>query len=277
MQCADAHHHLWTYSSAEYPWIADGMTALRRDFLPAKLESEMRNAGVEAAVAVQACQTVEETRWLLRMAQLHPFIGGVVGWAPIASPDFRDHLELLADSPRLKGLRHMLQDEPDDRYMLREYFQTGIAALRATGLVYDILIYSRQLPFATQLADRNPNQMFVLDHMAKPKIRTGEISPWREDIQELARRPNVFCKLSGMVTEADWNHWAIQDLRPYFEIALDSFGPERLLAGSDWPVCTLASGYGRWWATLREMVSGLSQSEQQNILGANAIRVYSLN
>lgn len=272
----DAHQHFWKYNAVEYPWISYQMTALRRDFLPAELESLMQTSGVEKAVAVQACQTVDETRWLLRMAQDHPFIAGVVGWAPIASPDFHTHLESLRAFPKLKGLRHMLQDEPDDRYMLRKDFQSGIAALQANNLVYDILIYSRQLPFATQLADRNPHQIFVLDHLAKPKIRVGEISPWREDIRELARRPNVFCKLSGMVTEADWNHWSIEDLQPYLEIVIESFGPERLLAGSDWPVCTLASEYAGWWQTLRALISGLSHSEQQAILGANAIKVYSL-
>ncbi|MGH9585618.1 MAG: amidohydrolase family protein [Acidobacteriaceae bacterium] len=274
--CVDSHFHLWRYSAAEYGWIDEDMQSLRRDFLPADLKREMHDADVECAVAVQARQTLEETSWLLGLAREFPFIAGVVGWAPLADPDFPHRLESLVTDPRLKGLRHVLQDEPDDSYMLRDDFQRGMATLHATGLVYDILIFERQLRFAVQLADRNPNQVFVLDHLAKPKIRSGEISPWREQMREMARRPNVFCKLSGMVTEADWRHWTLDGLRPYAEIALECFGPERLMAGSDWPVCTLACNYGRWWRTLRELVSTLTPAEQQMVLGGNAARVYRL-
>jgi len=275
-KCVDAHHHLWRYSSTEYGWIGDDMPGLRRDYLPLELHAEMERGGVQTAVTVQARQTLEETCWLLRLAQQYPFIAGVVGWAPIASADFPMHLETLATNPKLKGLRHVLQDEPDDAFMLREDFQRGIAALEDTGLVYDILIHERHLPYAAQLADRNPNQVFVLDHLAKPRIRTGELARWREHLHRLAQRPNVYCKLSGMVTEADWNNWTIEDLRPYVEAALESFGPQRLLAGSDWPVCTVAASYGRWWKTLRELIATLSSSEQESILGGNAIEVYRL-
>lgn len=274
--CVDSHFHLWRYSPAEYGWISKDMQPLRRDFLPAELQQEMRGADVECAVAVQARQTLEETAWLLALAREFPFIAGVVGWASLTNPDFPKRLEVLAADPRLKGLRNVLQDEPDDTYMLRDDFQRGMAALQGTGLVYDILVFERQLPFAVQLADRNPNQVFVMDHLAKPKIRSGEISPWREQMQELARRPNVFCKLSGMVTEADWRRWSTEELRPYVEIALECFGSERLMAGSDWPVCTLACNYRRWWRTLRELVSTLTPGEQQNVLGGNAARVYRL-
>ena len=272
----DAHHHLWKYSATEYGWIGEDMRCLRRDYLPLDLQAEMESAGVQSSVAVQARQTLEETRWLLRLAEEYPFIAGVVGWASIASPDFPAHLEALRASPKLKGLRHVLQDEPDDAFMLREDFQRGITAMRDIGLVYDILIHERHLPYAAQLADRNPNQIFVLDHLAKPKIRAGELSPWRGHLHQLAQRPNVYCKLSGMVTEADWNHWTVKDLRPYVEAALESFGPQRLLAGSDWPVCTVAASYERWWKTLGKLISALSSSEQESILGGNAIEVYRL-
>lgn len=275
-RCIDAHHHLWKYSVEEYGWIGEAMQSLRRDFLPSDLHTEMAAAGVQASIAVQARQTLEETQWLLRLAEEHAFIAGVVGWAPIASAGFREQLDALAGHPKLKGLRHVLQDEPDDTYMLRDSFQRGLAALKGTGLVYDILIYERQLPFATELVDRNPDQVFVLDHLAKPKICAAEISPWRERLRELAERPNVHCKLSGMVTEADWSQWTIDDLRTYVDVALECFGATRLLAGSDWPVCTVAVGYGRWWQTLRELVSGLSLTEQASILGGNATRVYGL-
>jgi L-fuconolactonase len=276
MRCIDAHHHLWRYSAAEYGWISDSMEELRRDFLPGDLEAEAKSAHIDAAIAVQARQTMQETYWLLELARENPFMAGVVGWASIISPEFPKLLGELCVHPKLKGLRHVLQDESDDGYALRGEFQRGIHALAGTGLVYDILIYERHLPAAVPLVDRNPNQIFVLDHLAKPKIAMQEISPWRENLRELARRPNVNCKVSGLVTEANWEAWTVRDLEPYLEIALECFGPERLLAGSDWPVCLLATRYQRWWETLRQWVSKLSDFEQGNILGGNAVRVYRL-
>lgn len=276
MRCIDAHHHLWKYSSAEYGWIGDEMHALRRDFLPPHLYEEMAAASVHGAVAVQARQSLEETHWLLSLAAQNPVIEGVAGWAPIAAADFPHVLESLRGHKKLKGLRHVLQDEPDDSYALRDDFQSGLKLLHGTGLVYDILIYAHQLPVAIQLADYHPNQMFVLDHLAKPKIAVRELSPWRDNIRELARRPNVVCKVSGMATEADWHRWTLHDLEPYLNAVLECFGPQRLLAGSDWPVCTVATTYQRWWETLRQWASTLSSAEQESILGANAMRVYQL-
>lgn len=276
MRCIDAHHHLWRYSAAEYGWIDDAMQALRRDFLPADLHSEISAAGIDATVAVQARQTTAETGWLLDLAGQNPFIAGVVGWAPVASPDFSRVLDELRANSKLKGLRHVLQDEPDDAYALRDDFQRGLKLLDGTGLVYDILIYAHQLPVAAQLVDLHPNQIFVLDHLAKPKIAAHELSPWREDLRKLAARPNVTCKISGMATEADWQGWTLADLEPYLATALECFGSERLLAGSDWPVCTAATSYVRWWQTLRQWASPLSTSEQAAILGGNAARVYNL-
>lgn len=252
------------------------MQALRRNFLPADLQSEISAAGVDATVAVQARQTLEETRWLLDLARQNASIAGVVGWAPIASPGFSGILDQLRSESRLKGLRHVLQDEPDHAYALRNDFQHGLKLLDGTGLVYDILIYAHQLPVASQLVDLHPNQVFVLDHLAKPKIAAQELSPWKEQIRELAERPNVMCKLSGMTTEADWHNWTLPDLEPYLGTALECFGPDRLLAGSDWPVCTVATSYPRWWDTLRQWASPLSAAEQQAILGGNAVRVYHL-
>lgn len=272
----DAHHHLWRYSAAEYDWIDDSMQPLRRDFLPADLQIEIARAGVTACIAVQARQTLEETRWLLDLAARHPFIAGAVGWAPLTAADFPQQLATLTQDRKLRGLRHVLQGEPDDRYMLRPDFNRGIAALQGTGLVYDILILERHLPIAAQFVDRHPQQVFVLDHLAKPKIRAGEISPWRENLHELARRPNVSCKLSGLVTEADRQHWTLRELWPWVEIAIEAFGPQRLLAGSDWPVCTMAASYEQWWHTLRELISPLSRAEQDAILGGNAARLYQL-
>lgn len=272
----DAHHHFWRYNPEEYGWIGEEMRELRRDYLVADLKKAMTAADVQSAITVQARQTLEETHWLLHLASECPWLRGVVAWAPIASAEFASCLERLLSSSKLKGLRHVLQDEPDDTYMLQPDFNRGISILSGAGLVYDILIYERQLPFVPQLVDRHSNQTFVLDHLAKPKIRDREISPWRERLRELANRPNIYCKVSGMATEANWRTWTVEDLRPYFEVALESFGPERLIAGSDWPVCTVATDYTRWWQTLRELVSALSSNEQSGILGGNAMRVYNL-
>jgi L-fuconolactonase len=274
--CIDAHHHLWRYTAAEYGWITEEMRPLRRDFLPGELHREMQYAGVQATVCVQARQTLQETETLLRFAGEHPWIAGVVGWAAIASDDFPAQLEVLLRSAKLKGLRHVLQDEPDPAFALRPEFQRGLRAMKDTGLVYDILICAQQLSVGRELADRHPDQAFVLDHLAKPKIATGEISPWREDLRDLARRPNVWCKVSGMVTEANWQRWMADDLRPYLDLALEAFGPRRLLAGSDWPVCTLASSYSRWWQVLRAWAVSLSASEQEAIFARNAAAVYRL-
>ncbi|ACO32694.1 MULTISPECIES: amidohydrolase family protein [Acidobacterium] len=276
MYAVDAHHHFWRYSEAEYGWIDDSMQMLRRDFLPHDLEHEMHRAEVRQTVAVQARQTLEETHWLLQLAEKHSFLAGVVGWAPIASPDFPHILESLQSNSRLKGLRHVLQGEPDERYALQPDFTRGLSLLAPAGLVYDILIYAHQLPAAIELADLHPNQTFVLDHLAKPSIAARELSPWRKQLRRLAERPNVMCKISGMVTEADWLHWTPEDLSPYLETALECFGPERLLAGSDWPVCTVAASYSRWWQTLRAWASALSLAEQESILGGNATRIYRL-
>ncbi len=274
--CIDTHHHLWRYTAAEYGWIGEEMRWLQRDFLPGELRQEMENAGVQATICVQARQTLQETEALLRFAGKHPWIAGVVGWAAIASDDFPAQLDLLLRQPKLKGLRHVLQNEPDPAFSLRPDFQRGLRAMKGTGLVYDVLIYAPQLPVAAELADSHPEQAFVLDHLAKPKIATGEISPWREQLHELARRPNVWCKVSGMVTEADWQRWTADDLRPYLDAALEAFGPHRLLAGSDWPVCTLASSYSRWWQILRAWAASLSAGEQEAILARNAAEVYRL-
>ena len=276
MRCVDAHHHLWNYSAEEYGWIGPEMAALQRDFTPTDLRAEMTAAGVDACVAVQARETLEETQWLLRLAHANDFIAGVVGWAPIAGAEFAQDLEALAANTKLKGLRYVLQALPAE-YMLSDAFERGMQVLEGSGLVYDILIFERQLEAAIAMVDRHPTQGFVVDHVAKPKIAARAMEPWAARMRAMARRENVHCKVSGMTTEADWKQWTVEDLRPYFDVVLESFGPERLLAGSDWPVCTLAVSYRRWWQVLREMVNGLSESEQAMILGGNAERVYGLS
>jgi L-fuconolactonase len=271
----DAHHHLWQYTPEEYGWIDDAMQVLRRDFLSADIEREARAAGVDATVAVQARQTVEETAWLLQLAAQSKWIRGVVGWLPIASDDFPAALEHFDAGPLLKGLRHVVQAEPDG-FLDGAEFNRGIAALGGTGLVYDILIFARQLEEATRFVDRHPQQVFVLDHIAKPAIAEGEIAQWSRDIRELARRDNVVCKLSGMVTEADWTQWSPQLLQPYFETVLEAFGPARLMVGSDWPVLTVTCSYTRWWQTIAEWIAPLSANERTQIESGTAIRTYRL-
>jgi L-fuconolactonase len=272
----DAHHHLWRYRAADYPWIGENMGALKRDFLPADLAPELAGGGISGTVVVQACQSLEETEWLLSVAKDSKFIRGVVGWAPIASPTFPECLEHFRAHASLKGVRHIIQDEPDPHFMQREDFHRGISALADTGLVYDLLVFEKQLPSALEFVDRHPRQIFVLDHIGKPRIKDALIEPWRRNIFEMARRENVYCKLSGMVTEADWSSWSIEKLGHYFDAVLEAFGPSRLMAGSDWPVCLLASSYGAWFETLDKLTVSLSESERELIFRAVAAGVYHL-
>lgn len=273
----DSHHHFWKYDPAEYGWIGADMSVLKRDFLPADLGDEIGPVGVDGVVSVQARQTVEETRWLLGMAAEHEFIRGVVGWAPLASPDAASVLEPLAQSPWLKAVRHVVQDEPDDAFILGTDFNRGITQLKQLGLVYDILIYAKQLANSIRFVDQHPDQPFVLDHIGKPRIQANEFhKTWADELRELARRENVVCKFSGVVTEVRGETWSTDSIRPYWDVALEAFGPNRLMFGSDWPVCLLKSGYRRWVSTVRELLADLSPTEQNNIMGATACRTYSL-
>ncbi|HYO07543.1 MAG TPA: amidohydrolase family protein [Tepidisphaeraceae bacterium] len=275
----DSHHHFWRYNDAEYGWMNHpGMERIRRDFLPADLLAQTRAAGVDGVVSVQARQTLEETDALLAFAEQHDFIRGVVGWVPLVSLSVETNLAGYAARAKLKGVRHVLHDEADDDYMLRDDFDRGVSALRAAGeLRYDILIFERHLPQSIRLVDRHPNQVFIVDHVAKPKIKAGVLSPWRENIRELGRRQNVYCKISGMVTEADWNAWTPEQLRPYVDVVLEAFGPRRVMFGSDWPVCLVACDYGRWVRTVQDFIAPLSVTEQSRIMGATAIEAYRLD
>lgn len=272
----DAHHHLWKYNEHDYVWMTGAMTSLRRDFLIPELNAAMSASGVEGTVAVQARQTTGETDWLLELSARHPFILGVVGWIPLCDPDATAHLDRFAASPKLKGIRHVLHDEPNDFFMLRGDFNRGVSLLSRLGLAYDILIFERHLPQTIQFVDRHPNQVFVVDHIAKPRIREGALSPWREYIRELAKRECVYCKVSGMATEADWNNWTTAQLRPYFDVVLSAFGPKRLMFGSDWPVLTLAADYSRWAETFRSWIAELSPAEQESICHETARAAYRL-
>ena len=273
----DCHQHFWLYAAAEYPWIDDAMAALRRDFLPMDARREMQSAGFDACVAVQARQTIEETRWLLALAGTYPFIAAVVGWIDLQADDVRAQLEPLARQEKLVGIRHVLQAEPDDRFMLRPAFCRGIGALAEFGLTYDLLIYPRHLPVAAELAGRFDTQPFVLDHMAKPDIRGGEIREWERDIRRLAAAPNVCCKVSGLVTEADWRRWTPSQLAPYLDVVFDCFGADRLMIGSDWPVCTVAADYTRTMAVVIEYLGQRSEAERDAVLGGTAARFWKLD
>jgi L-fuconolactonase len=272
----DAHHHLWRYTPAEYEWIDDEMQALRRDFLPKDLIEAMVTAGIDGTIAVQARQTLEETRWLLDLADDCEAIRGVVGWAPIAGEEFPGCMEEFDGRAKLKGLRHVIQDEKDEHYILREDFNSGIRTMAGSGLVYEILIYERHLEDTIYFVDEHPDQPFVLDHIAKPLIAGGVLEPWASRMMELGERENVWCKVSGMVTEANWKSWAPETLKPYLDVAVEAFGPERLIAGSDWPVCLVASGYEQWWDVLRGYFAPFSEAERAAVFGGTAIGVYGL-
>lgn len=272
----DAHQHFWRYSPDTHAWIDDTMSALRRDFLPSDLEPLLREAGFDGCVAVQAQQDPAETEWLLALADAHPFIRGVVGWVDLCAPDVCDQLHRLAAHPRLRGVRHVVQDEPKG-FIAGADFRRGIAALAEFELAYDILIYARQLDEAADLVRAFPEQRFVVDHIAKPSIRTHEIERWSRGIDALARHPNVYCKLSGMVTEADWSAWTHADLEPYIDRVFDAFGAERIMVGSDWPVCTVVATCEDVMAIPMRYTASLSAADREAVLGENAVAFYQLD
>ncbi len=272
----DAHHHLWRYTPAEYGWIDEDMASLRRDFLPKDLIEAMATADIDGTIAVQARQTLEETRWLLDLADDCEAIRGVVGWAPIAGEEFPGCMEEFDGREKLKGLRHVIQGEKDEHYILREDFNSGIRTMAGSGLVYEILIYERHLADTIYFVDEHPEQVFVLDHVGKPLIASGQLQPWASQMMDLGQRENVWCKVSGMVTEAKWNSWTPETLKPYLDVAVEAFGPARLMAGSDWPVCLVASGYAQWFGVLRDYFAPFSEAERATVFGGTAIEVYGL-
>jgi L-fuconolactonase len=272
----DAHQHCWRYKAREYGWIDDSMASLRRDFLPADLKPELERSGFQGCVAVQVRQSIEETRWLLELAAQNSFIAGVVGWVDLQSPDLRAELESLATNRKLVGVRHIVQSEPDDGFLLSPNFQRGVGMLDEFGLAYDILIYPRHLPVAVDFVRSFPKQRFVLDHLAKPVIKEGNLRAWQSGIRKLASLPNVMCKLSGLVTEADWKRWTPEQIRPCLDVAFECFGPDRLMIGSDWPVCTVAASYSEVMGIVTEYLKPFSREIRDAILGGNAQKFWSL-
>lgn len=272
----DAHQHFWQYNAQEYGWIDDSMRLLRRAFMPEDLAALMKETGISGSVVVQARQSLTETNWLLDLAEANRTILGVVGWVPLADPALAEMLSELTERKKFKGVRHVIHDEADDQFILGKEFGKGIAKLREHNLTYDLLIFERHLPQTIQFVDRHPNQVFILDHVAKPRIRETMIQPWRDNLAKLAKRKNVYCKLSGMATEANWDTWSKQQLRPYLETVVNAFGPERLMFGSDWPVCLVAVGYRRWVELVNEFTDELSDDEKARIFGGTAIEAYGL-
>lgn len=271
----DAHHHFWRYDPVEYGWIGADQTVLQADHLPADLRPQLLAAGVDGVVSVQARTTLAETDWLLSLADEHSWMKGVVGWFPLTDPAVGGELDARNDHPKLVAVREILQGQPES-VLADPALDRGLAEVERCGLVYDLLIYHDQLEPAIALVDRHPDLTMVLDHIAKPAIRDGEVEPWKSLLRELAARERVACKLSGMVTEADPAQWSIEQLRPYAEIVLEAFGPERVMFGSDWPVCRLGVEYAAWRRTVDILVSDLSADERARVMGGTAIEWYGL-
>jgi len=272
----DSHQHFWIFDPVRDSWINDQMLAIKRDFSPVDLLPVLQQHGIDGCVSVQASQTDDETMFLLDHAAANPFVKGVVGWVNLKADDLDEQLQQYKKYDKLKGFRHVLQSEPDDQYMLQPAFQKGIGMLEKYGYTYDILIFPQHLPFADQLADNFPNQKFVVDHLAKPHIKDQQISDWKRDIEALAKHENVFCKISGMLTEADWGNWKPEDFTPYLDVIFNAFGSNRVMFGSDWPVCLVAGGYEGTRQVTQSYTSKLSVTEQEQFWGGNAISFYNL-
>ncbi len=276
MPKVDAHQHFWKYSPDNYGWINNDMSILKEDYLPDKLQVHLEKNGFDGCVAVQARQNEEENDFLLGLADEFPFIKGVVGWVDLQADNVEERLEALSQNPKICGLRHLVQDERDDRFLLRKKFVRGVKSLKKFNLCYDILIFPKHLSVAKELVKQCPDQKFVVDHIAKPIVKDGIIEPWARGIRRIALHPNICCKISGMVTEARWHQWKKEDFRPYLDVIFDAFGTERIMIGSDWPVCKLSAEYDDVIGIVTEYISQLSFDEQENIMGGNAVRFYNL-
>jgi L-fuconolactonase len=271
----DAHQHFWKYRPERDTWIDDSMAKIQNDFLPSDLKGLLEANSVEGCIAVQADQSEEETRWLLHLATENDFIKGVVGWVDLCADEVEERLLFFSKNPFFKGVRHIVQAEKND-FVLQDDFQNGIRKLAPLGLTYDLLVHPHQLEAATELVFQHPDQTFILDHLAKPNIKAKEIDSWKSQIEVISAAPNISCKLSGMVTEADWADWAAKDFTPYLQTVFDYFGVERVLFGSDWPVCLLAAEYKKVLQLVQDFTANLSKEEQTRIFGANACEIYNL-
>jgi L-fuconolactonase len=271
----DSHQHFWRFNPVRDAWITEEMSAIRRDFLPEDLEPELDANGVDATIAVQADQSEAETEFLLGLAEGNRRIAGVVGWVDLRAGDVEERLAHFSRFKELRGVRHVAQAEADD-FLVGKEFVRGVGRLAAFGLTYDILIYPRQLPAAIELVGKLPEQKFVVDHLAKPEMKGKKLESWASLIREIAASPNVYCKLSGMVTEADWKNWKPSDFEPYLEVVCDAFGGERLMFGSDWPVCLVAASYARVKNIVESYIDRNSPAAKSAIFGENAESFYKL-
>lgn len=273
----DAHQHFWNYNQEEFDWIDDNMQVIRKSFIPGDLSPVLQQNQIDGCIAVQARQSEEETDFLLQLAAEHEFIKGVVGWVDLRSPRAEDRLAHYASFSKLKGFRHVVQGEPQVDFMLREDFQRGISFLKKYNFTYDILIFPKHLLYAVELAKKFPDQPFVLDHIAKPDIKSGKVQEeWVQGIRELGQLENVSCKISGMVTEADWQGWKKEEFLNHTDVVVESFGPKRLMFGSDWPVCLVAAPYEEVVAIAAQAVQQFSDSEKEQFWGGNCARFYSV-
>ena len=270
----DAHQHFWQYNPVRDSWITDQMTVLKKDFLPQQLAATLHANNMQGCIAVQADQSEAETLFLLDLAERHPIIQGVVGWVDLSSDKLAYRLEFFSRYPKLCGFRHIVQAEPDDRFMLRPAFLRGIEQLKQFRYTYDILIYARQLPAAIEMVSKFPQQAFVIDHIAKPAIKEKQFDAWAGNLRTIAQGRNVYCKVSGLATEADWEHWRPEDFKPYLDVVFEAFGADRLMFGSDWPVCLLAASYADVVQIIADYVRNFPEVDREKIFGLNAARFY---
>lgn len=276
MKIIDSHQHFWQIGRFNYEWMSPDDKILCKDFLPADFEQILRRSGIAKSVVVQAHQSTAETLWLLDLADEHEFIAGIVGWVDLQNPDVENNLQELAMRPKFRGVRHLVQDERQDDWLTEPEVLRGLNALSKYDLTYDLLVFTRHLPYAQTVVENLPHQRFVIDHLAKPPIATGEIAEWKSALKKIAVLPNVYCKLSGLITEANYESWTVKDLRPYVETALDLFGEKRLMFGSDYPVCLLAASYEKVLETYQSFLINLSETDQNLVLSQNAIDFYKL-
>ncbi len=272
----DSHQHFWKFNTTDYAWIDETMRILRRDYLPDELETTLKEEGFDGCISVQARQSLQETKWLLQLADQYSWIKGIVGWVDLCSPGIENELESIARNKKLVGIRHVLHDETDDYFMLKPEFKNGLRCLEKFGLTYDLLLFPKHLKIAASLLEEFPDQPFVIDHISKPLIRQGFMEPWSTNIRHIASYPNVYCKLSGMVTEADPNNWCQETFNSYLDVVFEAFGPDRLMIGSDWPVCLLGGNYNRVTSIVRNYISNLDPESINKIMGENCKTFYKL-
>jgi len=272
----DSHQHFWHFNTNDYSWMIDNMNKIKKDFLPSDLEKELAAIGFDGSIAVQARQINDETEWLLKLADKYPIIKGVIGWVDLISPLLEEQLNTYSKNKKLVGVSHVIHDEPDDDFMLREEFLNGIGTLKKYNLTYDILIFPQHLENAIKLVNMFPDQVFILDHIAKPNIKNRIISPWDEQIKALSLNDNVYCKVSGMVTKNDWQNWNTDDFKPYLDIVFSTFGTNRVIIGSDWPVCKVAGSYKSVMNIVIDYIKDFPKEEIDKIVGLNAMKAYNI-